>query len=314
MGTLLNNRLTRPIFNPAMRALVRFGPSRRWLNAIHNRMDYSQNESFFWSFASAFRGVPANKGCHHDWTAHFGAADIAIPLNGGEPWECWGTAVGLRGHDSIVKATYDAILSSPRRPDLFVDVGANNGTHSLLMATNNVAAFAFEPNPVCRGIAKRLYEHNRVSVDWRQVAVGDCRGLVRLSYPSGDTSLGMVGDATALRNLPGYETVEVSQETLDNQTFPKGRMLIKIDVEGRELAVLRRGLKLIADRSPIIVFESNVGDRARPDLHALFDQLGYRIEGLPWRFAKAPDPLDSEDFAASQQTNFIALPAQEASV
>jgi hypothetical protein len=64
-------------------------------------------------------------------------------------WLDWFLALATLGDDSTVKKTYAAIVSSSRKPDLFLDVGANYGTHSLLFLAHGIRTWSFEPNARC---------------------------------------------------------------------------------------------------------------------------------------------------------------------
>jgi hypothetical protein len=67
------------------------------------------------------------------WRLRFAGTQIVLPLRRESFWLDWGFALGVLGHDAEVKRTYEMLLLSDR-PDLFIDIGANYGTHSMLMA------------------------------------------------------------------------------------------------------------------------------------------------------------------------------------
>jgi FkbM family methyltransferase len=307
LSRLVDNRVTRPAFNPAMRLLAGSAATRGLINWLHNRLSYAQRERFFWSFASAYRGADTSRFRKATWVADFGGTQIPVALKPDRLWERWGIALGLLGHDAPVKETYANIVGSGLKPDRFVDIGANNGTHSLLLAAAGVSVTAFEPNPVCGGIARELFEDAGVVVDWRGEALGREPGSFTLAYPDGDTSLGHVVPLGA-DVAEGLTKTEVDQRRLDDCEFAGERVLVKIDVEGCELDVLEGARRFICERRPLVVFESNAGDLSRVRLHAFFDEADYDVFDLPWGAPQSGKALAAEAFAGSQKGNFLAAP------
>lgn len=307
---VFNNRFTRPFFGPIIRLLVRTTPTRVALNYLHNRLSYAQREAFFWAFASAFRGTEDSGFKPRLWKVRFGDEHVLMPLSPPGLWEKWGLAIGATGHDHVVKETYEYILrASSFRPSVFVDLGANSGVHSLLIAKRGVHVIAFEPNPLCAPTAIELFAINRVDVEWNSFAVGSETRESVLTFPVGDTSLGVVSDRVIEGD--GLKNFTVRQVRLDDQTIPPGKVLIKIDVEGNELAVLKGASTLLRERSPLIVFESNRCDPNRSAIYSFLTAQQYRIELLPWSPCYKPSRLRMEAFLGSESNNFIAIPERK---
>lgn len=134
-----------------------------------------------------------------------------------------------------------------RPGDLFVDVGANVGVYSLLASgVAGARSIAFEPvaatlarlreNVVLNGIGDR--------VDIRAVAAGGAGGVVRMRSDLGaQNRLLHPGE-----HGPRYPEVEIVR--LDD-SLPAAPMLMKIDVEGFELAVLE-GAGTLLDASQLV--------------------------------------------------------------
>jgi hypothetical protein len=84
---------------------------------------------------------------------------------------------------------------------------------------------------------------------------------------------------------------------------------LKIDVEGGELSVLRGAQSLLQRKpTPSVIFESNE-TTGRADLANLLTGHGLHIFALPFPARQRGTPLSLADFAASTETNFIAVPA-----
>ncbi len=224
----------------------------------------------------------------------------------------WDAAVSLVGHDPEIKETYDALLAAPDPPDLFIDIGANYGTHSLLFLVHRIATMTFEPNVSCHHYFQEACNLNGVTPALEPVALGERCGRVELSYPQDETWLGSTSAAaaSALASRSDLRTVQVEQRTLDDylpKIFPR-RTLIKIDAEGSELAILRGAVKTLQELRPSVIFECWRNTTDRSQLFAFFANHGYDIHGLPWKPGANGKPLSLAQFTASSSLNFLALP------
>src|SRR5258708_38648999 len=118
------------------------------------------------------------------WTTRFMGHDIFIPLVPDRMWLHWDLAVSMMGHDIEVKQTYSELLSNDIRPDLFFDIGANYGTHSILFQSADIPVIAFEPNPTCFEVYERICKLNDFStLRWEATVIGSHIGEADLIYP-----------------------------------------------------------------------------------------------------------------------------------
>lgn len=141
------------------------------------------------------------------------------------------------------------LLQSLVRPGMVCwDIGANVGAITLVLAKlvgPGGSVLAVEPGPLN---ATHLRRHTK-SLGWVEVvekAVSDTDGW---AYLSGDGHSGArLGDSGSLR---------VSTTTLDTlaSARPRGPDVIKLDIEGHELAALRGGPRLLSseDRPTLVV-------------------------------------------------------------
>jgi FkbM family methyltransferase len=188
----------------------------------------------------------------------------------------------LRGERAEIRALRAALASG----DGAVDVGANKGAYLHWMRREvgpSGVVFAFEPQP---GLARYL-ESVRQSLGWdnvlvREVALSDSAGRRVLHVPGWENSPGASLEKTEA--LPASRDREVDVDTLDHQLEGvRGPRiaLIKIDVEGHELAVLRGAARTLAEHRPTLLFECEVrhlSGRSPHEVFAFLSGLGYRGE------------------------------------
>lgn len=136
-----------------------------------------------------------------------------------------------------------------QQDDFCVDIGANIGIYSVLMAkkASEGSVVAFEPIPLPRAILELNAVINGLSnLKVYDNVVSDTLGVVKFSV-TGDTaysSMQLTGSAKHVMSLA------VQSRTLDEMFTAEGRKvdIVKIDVEGAELLVLQGGQSLLSTR------------------------------------------------------------------
>lgn len=285
------------------------GWSRPMLNNVYQGLSPAQRERFHRAFANQYRQCKS-AGVDGAWNVRFDGKTIMMPLARDTFWLDWDLAISIIGHDMEVKETYDALLQSSERPELFIDIGANFGTHSLLFLVTNVETITVEPNSACHQYFLRVCKTNAVVPRLEPVALGEQEGAVELSYPEGETWLGSTS-SDVVKTLSSHKkmiTATVQQKCLDSYcaSISSKRTLIKIDAEGNEAGVLLGAAKTLAENKPKIIFEC-WGSSDRVKLFKLLSSFRYGILSLPWSPGKFQAALTEKEFLASTGANFIAL-------
>ncbi|HUQ63769.1 MAG TPA: FkbM family methyltransferase [Acidimicrobiales bacterium] len=172
----------------------------------------------------------------------------------------------------------------------FYDVGANIGVYTLWAAAlvgGSGEVHAFEPVPATRAMLADLVDKNRAAnVNVVGAAVGDREGSVLLQVPVGASGL---GSAVPRRWDVPVHTVESPLTTLDNYVRThRPPDLVKIDVEGFELSVLKGMTNLLRDSRPMVVLEVldahlRAADTSIADIQQHFAGYGYSIWNLTRR-------------------------------
>jgi FkbM family methyltransferase len=156
--------------------------------------------------------------------------------------------------------------------DTVCDVGANIGTLTLMFARHvpQGAVYAFEP---VRAFYQLLVTNVALNELTNAVpfhaAVGATSGRIRV--PRVDLATPANLGAVALENFTDGEEVPLIR--LDDLELPRCGLL-KIDVEGMELDVLRGAARMVERCRPLIFAENERSDRSGPLLDLLID-LGY---------------------------------------
>lgn len=292
---------------------VRCRPILWCLNIVYNRLSLRVKARLHTAAAKMFRSRDV-RGVSAEWAVNVGGAKVVIPLRSPRLWLDWDCALSVLGHDPEIKETYLDLIGR-RAVDLFVDVGANYGMHSMLFLCNGIRAITVEPNPECVSYFREVAARNYVVTDVRNVALGGQAGEVTLSYPDRELWLGAVSTTSggAHRSEPGWVSRTVRMTTLDDVVIGTAgdKILVKIDTEGSELTVLQGGSRLLRERRPLVIFES-FGGESRSGLFDLLDDVGMAIHRLPWKALSdgSGEGMGREAFLLCEAANFIAVPAE----
>lgn len=202
------------------------------------------------------------------------------------------------------------LVTGLRRPGrTFIDVGAHIGSVLGEVArTSPGRIIAFEAIPAkAAHLAKKFPDvvvHNCALLDRE----GESRFFVD-NAQSGYSSLSRRdGDVTEI-------VVPVAR--MDTLIFEDDVDVIKIDVEGAELGVLRGAEAVIARCRPVVMFESGPGDvmgYTKEELWRWFDDRDYQIY-FPDRISRAARAATLEVFTDSHEyprrsMNYFAIPAE----
>lgn len=167
-----------------------------------------------------------------------------------------------------------------------VDVGAHVGEvlRDIVRLSPNGRHYAFEPIP-------DLFSKLMADPDFSGVRVSDCA----LSEEPGEAPFFHVENAPAYSGLkqrrydrpdPMIREIKVKTARLDDVLPAEQRIdLIKIDVEGAEMLVLRGATRIVREYKPYVIFESGLGASDRygtngATLHDFFDSCGLEVSTL----------------------------------
>jgi len=235
----------------------------------------------------ATRGTPAPAGARYqalaaEWAAAFRGSAFASAAPTPVPFGPFGALTlpyrKMGAIDSVDLLNLDELIlfafywANRGRYHRVVDIGANIGLHSILMARCGFAVRAFEPDPLHLAVLRANLKLNSVTVEVVEAAVSDKNGDMKFVRVKGNTtSSHLVGAKT---NPYGelerfFVPIRKFSDAVADADF------VKVDAEGHEVVILR---SLPAERwqSLDAVVEVGTAKNAR----ALFDHFKALPVGL----------------------------------
>jgi FkbM family methyltransferase len=195
------------------------------------------------------------------------------------------------------------------REKIAIDIGANKGVYTHVLAGLCAGVEAFEPNPKIHRILVRALPRNARA---HNIALADRAGEAELRVPL--YSGGYSNQHASLVTRAGkFGAVHVQMRTLDSYDF-RNVGFIKIDVEGAEDKVLAGARATIARERPVLLVEMEERHRGIPLMQAIGQAtaLGYNAYYLcegglrpVAHLDAAANPPDGPKYV----NNFIFLPA-----
>lgn len=206
-----------------------------------------------------------------------------------------GSAIDLaRLHSCAKEPETVAWLESELRPgDVFYDIGANVGAYSLVanaVTAGRTTVFSFEPGAatfaeLCDNIC---LNEAQGSIFPMPVALSDGTGLGKFTYAdraAGAAAHNLTGARIDLtRPAPGVNSMEqfvlcyCLDELIDTFKLPAPN-LVKIDVDGHELATLEGAPRTLADRRLRSLLVEAADQEVEERLAALLSGYGMMVTG-----------------------------------
>jgi FkbM family methyltransferase len=184
-----------------------------------------------------------------------------------------------------------SFYESAKTATVFWDLGAHAGYYTLLFKTCSVNGIvhAFEPLPKnIQNLRTHIALNNLSQVYVHEVAVFDKEGQQR--FKSGKTSV-----AGRINESGDLVVPVVKLSDLVGEGVVKMADLIKMDIEGAEINVLRDLQPIIQAKRPTI-FLSTHGKQVHQQCISLLSEIGYAFTPLD-----TPDLNDSREILANYQ-------------
>ena len=199
----------------------------------------------------------------HKYKVNNNDSYISIFLRGGIYWEKW---------------MHHYFNKYQNKNACCLDIGANLGTHTVVLADKFKKVYAFEPqNEVFKQLDYNCKINNCNNVTRYNVGLGNKAEIRKISCfdrkKSNNIGAMYIVDET---EEEGCETIRI--KTLDSFNIKEKIDLIKIDVEGFEYFALSGGIKTIKKNKPVILIEEH--NYANSKVFKLLMDLGYKIRRI----------------------------------
>jgi FkbM family methyltransferase len=247
----------------------------------------------------------------------------------------WGTTLTCNTSEDIGRAIwnqgiYDLVVSEAicrllRVGGTAIDVGANVGHMTGLMAKQagpSGRVISFEPSSriratLSRNVARWANDRRFAPISIVASAASDYNGR-HLLYYAADVFLSNNGTASMDQSWGGgkaVESEEVETITLDRAlSAQKGVIdVLKIDVEGHELGVLKGASDLLRTKRVTHIIFEDMGQYPSP-VHRLLEDAGYKVYRLARSFVRieAVAPGDMSVYPIDVMRNYLATAEPQA--
>ncbi|ULQ46702.1 FkbM family methyltransferase [Flagellatimonas centrodinii] len=181
--------------------------------------------------------------------------------------------------DLLLEGLFGVVLAPKAaefKAGLAMDIGANIGNHSLWFSSRFARVLAFEPNPICTRLIEAsamLNGAENIQALGYGLSESNAELVFRLNLAGNLGQSGVTGSLVLRKSRSFPVQVRVADEAVTDEMLDGLPVrLVKIDVEGHELSVLKGMTGLLAKHRPIVLFESH-GARGDSGSDAIADHL-----------------------------------------
>ncbi len=210
-----------------------------------------------------------------------------------------------------------AIIAKTMGPyDFAIDIGCHEGAilDHMISAAPKVRHLAFEPLPHLARELRKNYpgiEHHELAL------VAEPDGYIEFHHVVSNPGYSGIRERRYDREGEQVDIIQVATARLDDVVPPsRDPVLIKIDVEGAELGVLRGGRTTIKRAKPLVIFEHGLGGSDRygttpQAIHEFFSSCQMQVSLLGTWLEDGP-PLSVEQLQTQYEHGlnyyFVAHP------
>lgn len=150
---------------------------------------------------------------------------------------------------------------------VFMDVGANSGMHSMLIGDKVQRGYAIEARLDVYEVLKRNLTRVNPKVEAINITISDEVGTAKLNCSTRGTGVSHLSD------IPNYLSIDVKTTTLDTLGYRSD--IIKIDVEGAELSVLKGAEETLKTARAVVVEIHKIAEA--PTITSFLTERGFKI-------------------------------------
>ncbi|KKR76503.1 MAG: Methyltransferase FkbM [Candidatus Levybacteria bacterium GW2011_GWA2_40_8] len=193
-----------------------------------------------------------------------------------------GVGMSLISRGSFEPALTNIFLKTLRSDQVFLDIGANYGYYTILaskLVGKSGRVFAFEPDPEnIELLQENIDLNNCTNVAIEQKAVSEKNGKIFFESQKFNK-----GESAISRGSSGISVESIALDSFGTKRDIRRVDVLKIDVEGAEIGVLKGAKKLISESRELTLFIEYNPSRieyygGKPqELMTLLSELGFQI-------------------------------------
>jgi FkbM family methyltransferase len=189
----------------------------------------------------------------------------------------WHFAISYIWHDAGLSIVEKHLNSFYSNEFAYFDIGSNVGLRSVYALSENRPTVLFDPNPEVSKICKQMIEANNfINYRLEQSGVSDQEGQLRFYISSSAYMSSFDKEHAAKDKIVAEINIPVTTMNLfleaNQQYQPK---ILKIDVEGFEINVLRGATQLLENYHPAILIEILDTGQNRKEIIEFMTTYGY---------------------------------------
>lgn len=250
-----------------------------------------------WSIRSWIKHIPVVAKLQRWFFAQFLSGKEFIHLINAGPARGLKYPVSLPKDKSIWAGTYEtdfalSLASAVKPGEVCYDIGGYRGFFSGVFALAGARlVVTFEPLPEnCEQLYKLAEINPHLPLRTEAIAVGDCDETVEFRVMP-EASMGKISDSTFQPDVKGTKLLTVPIRKLDSLVFDDvlpAPQIIKIDVEGAEVHVLKGATKVLSIHRPRLFIEAHSQSLAS-SCTSILNNLNYKVTVLETGVAHDPE-------------------------
>ena len=225
-----------------------------------------------------------------------------------------GYAIHYKHHDVGLRRVQEYLIDRMGPSSVYLDIGSNIGVSSVYALSCGRTCWLFEPNTALRPFVEKLFAGNGYNTAvFEDVALSDSTGEAEFFISS--SSFLSSFDQKHAASDGDVSRVRVPLRTLDSYlpelTAAASEIVIKIDVEGHEMAVLRGGVETLTRYRPPLMIELLDDAAPRTAAFSFMKSIGYECQGIVNAPRMTLQQMPSlADVLAFRDINFLFVPAE----
>jgi FkbM family methyltransferase len=189
-----------------------------------------------------------------------------------------------------------------------IDIGANVGLISILLADKVQHALLFEPNTVAAARARENIVLNQLPFEVHEIALSDRNGTVSLENLGGASPCNrVVSEGATNAPVTTVACIRLDDFLEQHATLPAPVTAIKIDVEGHENSVLRGMTGVLTNQRPRVIMFEYLQRTDLRETFEIFSGCGYQV-----MFLASSGKLEQADLNVTPLQDLFACPEESA--